>query len=653
MDIEKLSVYDPRVVQPRPRYAVDKGGLSVTNSPFSAIAATSSQMSFNIQAPSLNVYMDRKIEWTTEVDIQFTTTVANPSAFGVQPAGGADPTANAIPVVVFGRDVALAAHPLHALVSTMTATINDAVVSQNTADVLYEVARLVDMGPSKLQRTTPTYLDKYQLYNAAVGAINNPLGSYFDGTDYENLPNGCFYNVKFTDSAGADLVAVKGGSYVVGGVTYNTYNGVPVITSALGVNIGAYPIFIRFQATEKLFLSPFIWNEAVGDEVGLFGLNNCQLVFNFGDPSRVIRNAPLAAGSSGGLAISRTVSAVAFRSSSPFNSAKVNCIFITPPLDINLPSRSVLPYLEFPRYVSSPLIAVGAGASSPTLISNTITLPVMPDMFIIYAKPLYSTVATTLGVNSSTLADFYLPITQISINLDNYSGLLASHTTEQLYGISTRNGLRMDWNTWSGRGKVVALSAGGATTIGNLPAQVPLVGGFLVLKPGVDIPLQAGQAPGVVSNYTFQFNCTCYNPASVSVTPQLYVIAVNSGFFETQAGSSRIIRGVLTEQDVIQAPPASAAARSEMERIVGGGFLSKLGSALTRAVSMAKSASENPLVQAGVRAAAARSGNPLLQQAASMLPAGRGVAGGAAAMPRGGRRTGGRRAQGADMAALM
>lgn len=645
MDIEKLSVYDPRVVQPRPRYAVDKGGLAVTNSPFSAISATSSQMSFNIQAPSLNVYMDRKLEWTTSVDIQFTCSVVT-TGIGIAPNPA---TSSSVPVIVFGRDVALAAHPLHALVSTMTATINDAVVSQNTADVLYEVARLVDVGPSKLQRTTPTYLDKYQLYNSAVGAINNPLGSYFDGTDYENLPNGAFYNVSFTDAAGGALTATGAGSYTSGATTVLTFNGVPVITSSGGVNLTSYPIFIRFQATEKLFLSPFIWNEAVGDEVGLFGLNNCQLVFNFGDPSRVLRNAPAAGGTN-----TRTISAVQFRSSSPFTAAKVNVLFLTPPLDLNLPSRSVLPYLEFPRYVSSPGVSVAAGQTSETLVGATITLPVMPDMFIIYAKPSYSAAASALGVNQATLADFYCPITSISINLDNYSGLLASHTTEQLYAISAKNGLRMDWNTWSGRGKVVAASAAGSTSIGLLPAQVPLVGGFLILSPGVDIPLQAGMASGVVSNITFQFNCNVYNPSSVTLTPQLYVIAVNSGFFETQAGSSRIIRGVLTEQDVIQAPPAPIAARSEMERIVGGGFLSKLGSALTRAASMAGDVARNPAVQAGLRAAAARSGNPLLQQAASMLPAGRGVAGGAAAMaPARATRRGGRRTGGADMAALM
>lgn len=54
-DIEKLSVYDPRIIQKRPAYAVDKGALSVSNAPFNAISATASQCTFNIYVPKLSL----------------------------------------------------------------------------------------------------------------------------------------------------------------------------------------------------------------------------------------------------------------------------------------------------------------------------------------------------------------------------------------------------------------------------------------------------------------------------------------------------------------------------------------------------------------------------------------------------------------------
>jgi len=48
------------------------------------------------------------------------------------------------------------------------------------------------------------------------------------------------------------------------------------------------------------------------------------------------------------------------------------------------------------------------------------------------------------------------------------------------------------------------------------------------------------------------------------------VITANSGFFESIRGSSRIIKGVLSEQDIISAPVASAQTREGLKRLVGG-----------------------------------------------------------------------------------
>jgi hypothetical protein len=113
-------------------------------------------------------------------------------------------------------------------------------------------------------------------------------------------------------------------------------------------------------------------------------------------------------------------------------------------------------------------------------------------------------------------------------------------------------------------------------------AKVPLVGGFLVLKPSKDITLQEGQAPSVVGNYTFQFNATVNNWTNSTVSnATLYIITANSGYFETVKGSSRVIKGVLNEADVINAPMSSAGTRSNLQRIVGGrGSLAKLGNVL-------------------------------------------------------------------------
>jgi hypothetical protein len=82
------------------------------------------------------------------------------------------------------------------------------------------------------------------------------------------------------------------------------------------------------------------------------------------------------------------------------------------------------------------------------------------------------------------------------VNFDNFSGLLSSHTAEQLYAMSVKNGLEMDWNQWSGRGQVAGANAGAAGALGG---NVGLTGGPLVLMMGRDITLQSGQAAGLVN----------------------------------------------------------------------------------------------------------------------------------------------------------
>jgi hypothetical protein len=71
--IQKVAVTDARLMQEEPAYAVQKGALSVSVAPFNAIAASSSQMTFQVLVPSLNVFIDRKILLATP--LSFTANV--------------------------------------------------------------------------------------------------------------------------------------------------------------------------------------------------------------------------------------------------------------------------------------------------------------------------------------------------------------------------------------------------------------------------------------------------------------------------------------------------------------------------------------------------------------------------------------------------
>lgn len=599
-DIEKLAVFDDRIVQTRPKYAVEKGALSLTNSPFQAISQTSSQHTYNIYVPSENVYVARDLDWASTVFLKIDVRLADT-------AGGEYPINE--PLFELGVDGSLSAFPLNALCATITATINDTTVTINSQDVLTEVLRLTDYKANRLQRTCPTMLDKYQSNADALNATNDPISGYTNMShDYHEQPNGAWGNVIFTDQAGTPLVGTVAGAYTLpNGIVVNTVDGVPVSTDqGAGVVNGLYSVFLKWRTSEKLVLSPFIFAEEYSGDTGLFGINNIQLVMNMRDPNRAIRLRNKEVGSSqklfygGGTLATSWTAPISYNQTvggGAFRDSVVNCQFLTPSLDIPLPPKSVVPYMEFPRYITQQQNTVMGPAGSATevqqLQSQTITLPQIPDLLIIYVKPLAATEATSVSrANDPTLPQFgsaYLPLecsfdgsrtTQpLSINFDNFSGLLSSHTSEQLYHMSVKNGLEIDWPTWSGLARASTGSVGG---------RLPTVGGFLVLKPSMDLTLQSGQAPSLVGNFTLQFNIRVRNTFPFAVQPQIYVITANSGYFESIRGSSRIIKGVLSEQDIIAAPLSPAGTREGLARMIGGKML-----ALANRMGMVKSGSQH------------------------------------------------------------
>jgi hypothetical protein len=542
-DVSKYSVVDPRIVQQKPKYAVEKGALSITNQTFSAIANSASQQTFQVQVPSENIFVDRAVDWQNDASVVVTLTYGST---GDVPSGGTGGNALLTP----GLNFSLAPFPITQSVSTLQSTINDQSLSINMADVLPQVLRLADLSKTRMQRTTPTMLDRYYEVKSAATYPNSPVGSWEKAYASDEVPNGgwgqlSFYVPTVAGSAGA---VVRGSN----GLLYP-----PVTPTAGGLSLR---VGVRFQSTEKLVLPPFIFADEHELSTGLFGVQNMQFTMNFNQPGRSLRIVPDAT-------VTPTVewdsAAPGVVSGSPFSTAKVQVQFLTPSLDVPLPAKSIVPWMEFPRYIS-PVASADQSGGNYTLQSQTITLPLIPDLLIIYVKPQsykYPPRSPFAGQLDPTQSDWSMPISKISLSFDNFSGLLSNHTQAELYKMSVNNGLVMDWDEWTGS----AWAAGEHTA---------LVGGPLVLRPGRDFALSTGQACGLVGNFTLQYNLTCSPEVGAADSMfaggvSIYTVTANSGFFETIKGSSRILRGVVTEQDILAAPIAEPA--QSMERMVGEG----------------------------------------------------------------------------------
>ena len=546
--IEAVAVYDDRVVSKRPKFGVTKGALSNTVTPFYAISNNGSQQTYQIQIPSESTYVDRALKWQSTVYLQF-----NVSAPSVVLAD---------PVVNVGVDFSSSAFPLHRLCQTLSATVNNTTVTINEQDVINEITRLVDSKKNRSKRTCPTYLDTYASYDDAYLTNRNPLAGFNNSTTDEDEANGAFYGLTFTNPAGTPLSG--SGSYTYGGVTYNYANGIPVGTNNTATPpalITSYPIFVSITSTEELQLSPFTWSECQEWDSALFGIQNIALIMNFNSPSftglngRVLRCTQQNGKTFTGLQFNQTIA-------QPFGNSLVYVTTLTPPLDLPLPSTNFVPWMEFPRYVFSNSQTVPSRGNVGAVPFQTVTLSSIPDYLILLAKP--KTYATTD-------ADYYLPITQVSINWDNNSGILSTTNAQNLYSISSRNGVNMSYNQWIG-------SCNNST--GD---NVALTGGFIILKMGVDVPLATGQCSGLNGNYTFSANVTVNNQTGAEVSGfNLWLVAVNSGFFQSQKGSSLIIKSPVTAKEVLDAPLADYVTRKQVQRMVGGGFFDSLSNAFNK-----------------------------------------------------------------------
>ena len=82
----------------------------------------------------------------------------------------------------YGVRDALGPFPLHPLVNTMTATINNN-TSMNTKDILPAMLRMLENRElAKYNNSTPVAYDTYLNYSDMAGTNNNSFGGYSCGT---------------------------------------------------------------------------------------------------------------------------------------------------------------------------------------------------------------------------------------------------------------------------------------------------------------------------------------------------------------------------------------------------------------------------------------------------------------------------------------
>lgn len=534
-------------------FAVKSGASQCTYQRFPSTSSSNSSVIFTIQVPSENVVIGRDILINTNISLTISAGSLTDPQYQV-PVGDS--------VFAYGLTDSFQAFPFNALLTTATAQINNTTVSINMKDVLPSLLRMNNSRELyAFNSTAPSFPDQaYGNYSDAVLSNNNPLANYNTASyDIDQTPRGAF----------PSNITIE--RYVNGVFTDHS----PFSTDPL---TNTWKIFVRTQVAEPLFLSPFIFGNPEFNCQGLLGINNMSFTLNvdsgckrvWSTANHYISNVELGTGfNNSGLPVNSNgfQSTVGVGIQNAVSAPSMLLKFLsTQPSDL-VQTKNVVPYMDFPRYLTSSAnnAPITAG-STTTLTSSNLQINQIPDMFII-------TVRKPMAEQEWFDSNSFLAIKGISMNLNNQSGLLSSASTQDLWRLSSKNGSTQSWLEFCGISNATPL----APQLGTESALIiPTTGSLLVLNPAYDLSLPDYITCGSLGNYNVQFTVQVANQFASTITPEICVICVNSGVFTTQQGVSAVYTGILTKEMVLDSKStqqASAFSSMEVKRMTGGALM--------------------------------------------------------------------------------
>jgi hypothetical protein len=525
-DFRKVLVEDARMrVTDSLPFGVVKSGQNVTTQIYPSTSASPSSQTFSIQTPSEVTLLDRNIVWKSTYTLEIRGT----------PAAGEY-------LVDLGNRDALAPLPLHMSATTLQVQVNNNSVSVNIKDVLPQLLRMYgdDRTLARWNGIAPLAPDTYRSYEDQIGANNNSNGSWGQTADNSLVSRGT-YGVDFLEQTTPALAGGEKNKQTIGDGTLRV-------------------VSLTFTSYEPLFLSPFHFANLSANQMALYGVSNLNFIFNISAQANRLWRCGASAAAIAGYSV--TLTAVA--------GAQLIFQMLTPHPSQILPSKNVVDYVDFPRYLTTFNNNIGAGAVNATnelvptstpFSSNNIQLNQVPDMLVICARK-------PMSQQTNRDADCFFPISQISINWNNQSGLLANASRDTLFRMSAKS-TNQTWQEFKGiANRYVPPSA-----IGQYDTQIQNVltsGSILALRFGQDIPIvEEFYAAGSLGSFNLQFNVTLENYTLTAQPVELVLMCVNSGLFITSQGVSSTYTGILTKSDVLAASEMKPVSERHL-RLVGG-----------------------------------------------------------------------------------
>lgn len=516
--------------------AVESSAAQSTYQNFKSVNNSNSSITFNVNIPSENIAVDRRILMNTTLKFEVNISDVPVGSVAFQ----------------WGATDGLGQFPLNGLFQQVQATINNVAVSVPLEDVMAPLLRMCDQKEvCKMNSTlTASYID--QNISNLIGAeqyASNPLG----GMNYTNYDQ----RVQGRGCVNPTFISL---------IQYNDAGGLVNYSPICQTAGNTFKIQIAVVLTEPfLFLSPFSGLVKSKDEACFLGINNmnivCNMKTNYYSMYKTTNSDythTLALGWDGGSAFTNPQLLMNFLTLQPEQYSTIN-------------TRNVLPIQDYPRYVSTDTQTILAtNTTTHTFNFPIIQLNQVPDTILICVKPNKNTASTSAGVSVPNYDKFtqsqYYSITSAQISFNNISGILSSCSQEQLFNISKKNGSQQSYSDFFGQ----MILAGGAPSY--LEQGLPAQGSILVLKPVYDFNLPSFLTGGSLGQFGLQIQLTCKNYTGYAFTQSdMVLIAVNNGIMVTQQGSSSLYSGLLTKNMVLETKQQKPAIDSStLSNLTGG-----------------------------------------------------------------------------------
>lgn len=548
--LKPVLVRDNRtIIDTEKQFAIIKSCKEIKYKQWTSNSVASGSIQWTVPPPAAKFIVDRRIKMQLPIRAQYTG-IVQPGAYLFNPNYDAPRQ-----------------FPIQSSINTISMAINNYTVTQNFGEYIHGLLCFNTAG-ELLQRDysmTPSCPDISQSYTDLIGSVNNPLSMAGDTT---------FDNVKGRGGFGGWKVALN-----------------PQNTTLAPLQLTGY---IDFLVTESIFMSPLYWGAFQQIGAGFINVTSMDFTVNFYTlgAQRLLSHAN---GFSTMVDNSAQMYFKDFPTADPnvpsnppipfsYGMGTVPLLFIKylTPLDslmINNHTPITYPYFTITKYPTDitplPVLSHGGNPPNPSGVfqSNNLQLSNIPRRLYIWVRPSNNNL-----FSNPSVTDCFYKISGLTIQFDNR--LLLSEASEQdLYEISRKNHLNLDWDAFAGNSMY---QVGGS--VFNEATRWNGRGTLLCFEPATDWGLSDNQASGMGGQYNFQIsNMTVTNINSSGewdfFTPTIYVLAIAEGSFVVpESGQATADLSIVTPMDILNAQDNTNdhVSYNETQLINGGTYFSNI-----------------------------------------------------------------------------